>query len=176
MSKRDTTYCALNASDVVAFTVYSTDKQLGDSRKQPSWIWSDFRFVEGEEAGIKAYCEESECGCDQNRNRCSYYYSVEGPLVSTKRTQDAVERASVVVGGGDGKDRLILSLSQSVVGESSWVGRRARWTGILCMQVSGVFICISWALHIIYFRQAHHYKHLLDDGVGKFKERLDVVL
>ena len=38
MSKRDTTYCALNASDVVAFTVYSTDKQLGDSRKQLSWI------------------------------------------------------------------------------------------------------------------------------------------
>ena len=126
MSKRDTTYCALNASDVVAFTVYSTDKQLGDSRKQPSWIWSDFRFMEEEEVGIKAYCKESECGCDQNRNRCSYYYSVEGPLVSTKRTQDTVERASVVVGGGDGKDRLILSLSQSVVGESSWVGRRMR--------------------------------------------------
>lgn len=60
MSKEDTTYRALHSSDVVAFKVYSAEEQLGDSRKQPSWIWSDFRFVQGEEAGIRAYCEESE--------------------------------------------------------------------------------------------------------------------
>ena len=61
LSKEDRTYRELKASDIVPFTVYTVDQQLGDSKRQPSWLWSDFRFVEGQRDEIRQYCEESEC-------------------------------------------------------------------------------------------------------------------
>ncbi|ETW79406.1 hypothetical protein HETIRDRAFT_452615 [Heterobasidion irregulare TC 32-1] len=58
LSPEDPTYRELQVSDVVPFTVYTVDQQLGDSKRQPSWIWSDFHFVEGQNEEIRQYCEE----------------------------------------------------------------------------------------------------------------------
>ena len=60
LSSEDQTYRELKVTDVVPFTVYTVDQQLGDSKRQPSWIWSDFRFVKGQNKEIRQYCEESK--------------------------------------------------------------------------------------------------------------------
>ena len=61
LSKEDRTYRELKVSDIVPFTVYMVDQQLGDSKRQPSWLWSDFCPAEGQGDEIRQYCEESKC-------------------------------------------------------------------------------------------------------------------
>ncbi|TFY74813.1 hypothetical protein EWM64_g9199, partial [Hericium alpestre] len=46
LDPEDTTFCPLAAADVKIFMALDTEQQLGDSHKQPSWLWSDFRFLE----------------------------------------------------------------------------------------------------------------------------------
>ena len=52
---------ALEPKDVVPFVVSTDDEQLGDGKKVPSWVWSNFRMLEGQgPERVKEYCGESE--------------------------------------------------------------------------------------------------------------------
>ncbi len=50
MSESDPRFRILKKEDVKAFTVFSADQQLGDSKKcvKPSWIWEDLSFVDAQ--------------------------------------------------------------------------------------------------------------------------------
>ena len=60
MSEDDKTFKELKKEDVKAFVVYTADQQLGDSKKESSWIWEDLSFVKN--ANNEALSEYYEDG------------------------------------------------------------------------------------------------------------------
>ena len=51
----------LKKRDVVAFVVSTDDEQLGDGKTVPSWVWSDFKMMQGEgPEKVREYYGESK--------------------------------------------------------------------------------------------------------------------
>ncbi|THG97971.1 hypothetical protein EW026_g4122 [Hermanssonia centrifuga] len=60
MPHDDPVYRPLNKEDVKAFTVFTADQRLGDSKTRTSWIWEDLSFInaQGDDA-VKEYFEDA---------------------------------------------------------------------------------------------------------------------
>lgn len=62
MSAKDGRYHLITDADASPFTVTMEQRQPGDSRRTPSWLWADFSFVDNQPEGpTKEYINESEC-------------------------------------------------------------------------------------------------------------------
>ncbi|KAI0309603.1 hypothetical protein OF83DRAFT_1071807 [Amylostereum chailletii] len=60
MTADDKNFRHLATKDVVPFVVALDDEVLGQGKKQPSWLWGDFSFMEKQGDGVRKYCAESE--------------------------------------------------------------------------------------------------------------------
>ncbi|THG98302.1 hypothetical protein EW026_g3863 [Hermanssonia centrifuga] len=60
MPESDRTFQLLKKQDIKAFTLFTADQQLGDSKKKTSWIWDDLSFINAQgDDGMKDYFEDA---------------------------------------------------------------------------------------------------------------------
>ena len=54
-------YRELNWSDVVPLVIEVEAQKLGDSKKGPSWIWYNLKFIDNNDMDFRAVCIDGEC-------------------------------------------------------------------------------------------------------------------
>lgn len=62
MSQDDQEFQVLHDRDCRAFVELMEEQTLGDSRRDPSWIWGDFSYIEKVSDGdVSRFLRESKC-------------------------------------------------------------------------------------------------------------------